>query len=300
MQNPIFESKFNKEDLDPHIVFSPSQLDTWDECKKKGQYVYRLNYRNPESSDRRMRRGSVMHWMLQRYYEGQSAIQIITSAENHFENYEDQLLAFECSGIIYRYQEWYQTVRREEDDFNVLAVEQYLLVPWTTPGGHEVFLNGYVDLIYEKKGRLFVVDHKTGGKSWTQNQVFMDRQLMIYCFMLHLMGFTPFAGIINNVKTSVIKDLQMKLGSELFVRTGNNLTPERLQGYMEEVGGSIDDIMELKRYKRHLSYRSCAECTFREACTLELEGNDPTPYLNANFGKSAIRSVPIKITGLPS
>lgn len=295
MNNPIFDSGLKKEDLDLKLVFSPSQLDTWDRCQKLGQYVYRLGYRQ-ESNDRAAKRGSIFHWMLQRYYEGKSVIEILELAEEEYKTYEEQSLVFECSGILYRYSEYW---KQNGDKFKVLACEQYILVPYTTPRGRQVYLNGYVDLIVEDNGHLIVIDHKTGQRHWTKKMVWFDRQLMIYCFMLHTLGFTPHEGQINNVKTTIIKDLQRKLGSELFSRVGNNLSASRLQNYMKHVGTTIDNILDLEDYALSMK-RDCSGCNFQEACNMILEDVDPTAYLDTNFKlmKNAA-NVKINIKGLP-
>lgn len=293
--NPIFDSGLNKEDLDPHIVFSPSQLNTWDECKKKGYYVYRKNFR-PETTERYLRLGTIIHWMLQRMYEGWPVTKILDEADNEFPTFEDNALVFKASGLMYRYQEHW---RYGKDDFTILGVEQYMLVPYTTPAGRQVYLNGYVDLIYEKAGRLGVIDHKSGAKFWTLDQVFFDRQLMIYAFMLYLLGFQPHEVAINNVKTSVLGEgVEKKLSSELFNRVTVPLDIRFLLGYMNEVGNTIDNILSLEKYDMSLSKENCAGCIFRHACTMYLEGTNPDTYLQQNFGEKR-KEVKVNIKGLP-
>lgn len=293
--NPIFDSGLAKPDLNIHHVFSPSQLDKWDKCKKLGYYIYRRNFRG-EEQDRRMRLGTIVHWMLQRLYQGNSIIKVLDMADDEFTTFEDNALVFKSSGLMYRYQEYW----REKEKFTNLGVEQYLLVPFTTPAGRQVYLNGYVDLIYEDKGRLGVMDHKTtAGKFWTVDMVFFDRQLMIYAWMLHTLGFTPFEVSINNIKTSQLgESIEKKLGSDLFSRVIVPLDLPFLKGYMHEVGKTIDEILSLDEYPLSLSRENCSSCLFRHACTMHLEGINPETYLQTNFATER-KEVKVAFKGLP-
>ena len=293
--NPIFDSGLVREELNNHLVFSPSQLDKWDKCKKLGYYIYRKNYR-AEETERHLRLGTIIHWMLQRMYQGWDINRILAAADEEFPTFEDNVLIFKSSGLLYRYQEYWRYGR---DDFTILGVEQYLLVPYTTPAGRQVYLNGYVDLIYEKGGRLGVIDHKSGNRFWTVDQVFFDRQLIIYAYMLHQLGFSPHEVAINNVKTSTLgESIEKKLSTDLFNRITVPLDTRFLHGYMNEVGKTIDNILSLEEFDMSLSKENCASCVFHHACTMSLEGTNPETYLQQNFSHKR-KDIKVTIKGLP-
>lgn len=292
--NEMFDSGLKKEDLDPHLVFSPSQLDTWDSCMTKGMYVYRHGYR-AEVTDKPARLGTVIHEMLDLYYQGWTTVQMMDKYEEDDITYDTRVLAYAASGLMFRYENYY---REQERRVKVLATEQYLLVPYTTPAGRHVYLNGFVDLIVENNG-LGVFDHKSGGRFWTADMVYFDRQLMIYAYMLHVLGYSPRFGVINNINTTHIQRCANRPVEDLFSRVPAKFTERRIVGYIDQVGRAIDTILAAETYPRHLS-RSCASCQFKEACALELEGVDATAYLKTNFNsRGDSKQLDVTVEGLP-
>lgn len=285
LQNDIFDTKIDPDSIDSNIKFSPSGLNTWDECPKKGYYVYHRGFRR-ESNETYLRLGTIIHRMLALHYMGIPSMEFV-GLEEEFPSYQEQQLMMESLGLIYRYEQFYGP---REQDWNVLAVEQYMIVPYTTPKGRTVYLNGFIDLIIESPQGLIVIDHKSGGRFWTADEVYFDRQLMIYAYMLHSIGYTPKILLINNISTvpSVVKNVARQPVEKLFSRVPTPISPQRIEGYMAKVGQNIDRILDTDSYS-YATSKQCSRCFFKEACSMEFEGIDPEPYLQLNFSKQGTK-----------
>lgn len=290
---------FNPNNLDPdkiphHLRFSPSGLDTYDTCLKRGYYLYKRGFRT-KSTERYLRLGSIIHKMLELYYKGTSIAELPSTLEE-FPTAEDQMLMYSALGLLYRYEQHYGPL---EKNWTINAIEQYVIIPYTTPKGNHVYLNGIIDMIIEEHGNIMVVDHKSGAKFWTADQVYFDRQLMIYAYMLHTIGFTPKRLLINNINTtpSACKNTNAMPTDRLFSRIPVPLNVKRIEGYMNIVGQNIDRILETSEFT-YSTGKHCSTCPFREACAMEFEGIDPEPYLQTNFKSGEVKPFSIVIEGL--
>lgn len=262
-----------------HLRFSPSQLDVWDRCHKKGYYVYRQGYRGTINSPA-MRKGTVIHKALElKYRDKWTLIELMENMETVFPLYEDQVALQSIIGTLYRYEAYYAI---RDDNFTTLAVESSLCVPFITPEGRTVYLNGIIDLIGETSdGKLFVMDHKSTSRGfWTKDSVWFDRQLHIYAAMLYLMGYDPEIGVINNINTGL--NPKTNAAHSLFARVTAEISVSKLQRYLTDIGHRIDQILSYTTFPRNLN-KSCGECQFKDACALALEGVDETDFLESNF-----------------
>lgn len=287
----MFESPVDPADPEiQHLRFSPSQLDVWDRCPRKGYYIYRQGYKN-QSSSPAMRKGTVIHKILEVYYSyNLELIEIAGMIEDMFPLYDDQIVAYEVMGLMTRYSGYYAS---KDALFHVLAVERNLCVPFTTPAGRTVYLNGIVDLIGEtENGKLFVMDHKSTSRVfWNKDSVYFDRQLHIYMAMLYLMGYDPRIGVINNINTG-LKNLNVP-AEKLFTRVVVDVDEQKVTRYLQDIGQRIDQVLSYTDYPRVLN-KTCSECTFKEACSLTLQGVDETEYLESNF-REQVRPIQIDI-----
>lgn len=285
IQNEIFSTGIDPDSIDPSLKFSPSGLNVWDECPKKGYYTYHRGFRK-EAQESYLRLGTIIHRMLALHYMEIPSMEFV-GLEEEFPTYQEQQLMMESLGLIYRYETFYGP---REKDWNVLAVEQYMIVPYETPKGRTVYLNGFIDLILETHQGLMVVDHKSGGKFWTADEVYFDRQLMIYAYMLHSIGHTPSTILINNINTtpSVVRNVAKQPVEKLFSRVPVPIKPQRIEGYMAKVGQNIDRILDTTSFSYSTS-KNCSKCYFKEACSMEFDGINPESYLQLNFSKQGTK-----------
>ena len=262
-----------------HLRFSPSQLDVWDRCLKKGYYVYRKGYRGAVNTPA-TRKGTIIHKALELYHGSSwSMMEVMDNAEDIFPVYEDQRYLMELVALLLRYEAYYSS---RDTKMQVLAVEANLCVPFDTPAGNRVYINGIIDMIGEtENGELFVMDHKSTGRAfWTSDSVYFDRQLHLYMAMMYLMGYDPRIGVINNINTAT--NVKNAPAEKLFTRVAVRIDEGKLTRYLSDVGHRIDQILSYQDFPRNLN-KSCGECQFKDACSLALQGIDETDLLESNF-----------------
>lgn len=272
-------------DVSNDLRFSASRLGMYDTCKRKHHYTYRLGYRIPYTN-KALTTGLILHKLLDLWYGEKihpaTAIAVFKEREI-FQKYDEQVLLWPCVALITRYVSFFY----KRDNFEVLGVEKELIVPFTTPHGHQVYLHAILDLVLRSNKGVEVVDHKSSARNvWNVDMVWFDPQIALYLITLYLCGFEPKIGTINQISTSTMD--AAKIGqadaNKLFARFSIDPSPEVIEHWIQEIGNKIDMILEEDTYTKSLNNKRCSECAFKDACLMELRGNDPTLYLS-NYHK---------------
>lgn len=281
----LFVSPNEPGQVEEIVRFSPSRLSTEDFCPQKAHYSYAHQLAlPPQKPSRAQMLGTLIHKFLELWHgpdhvHPSSAVKIIRD-DPEFQKYEDQLLLYIALTYMTRYVAYY---KNDPSRFKFLAIEKRLTVPFTTPRGHQVFLDGILDAIVEdtQTGKFGPWDHKTSAKAiWTKEVVAFERQLNQYLAMLYLMDYAPSLLTVNQIYTGKqkIESVANCPADELFSRHTIEVKPSRMEQWLQSIGHRIDQILEAGYVHKNLGGH-CVWCPFRQACSMELDGIDPMPYL---------------------
>lgn len=265
------------------LRFSSSRLSTYDGCWKKAEFIYHKGYRIDYTSPA-LTMGRIIHRILELHYSGLATpIEAYPKYLNdEFPTFKEQQDVWGAVALCQRYVNYFA----KKDNFKILGIEKELVVPYTTPNGVTVYLHAIMDLIgLTEKDELFVMDHKSSARNvWNKEMVWFDAQIAFYMCVLMQLDFEPNIGVINQISTAT-KDAT-KIGNvpaeKLFTRIPVRPTPRMLEAWLREFGEKIDRILEADFFPRSLR-NTCSSCPYREACSMELQGIDSLPYLEANF-----------------
>lgn len=272
-----------------HLKFSPSRLSTEDSCPQKAHYTYSRGL-DPGSSKPTpaLLRGTIIHRYMDLWHgQGIKPVDAFSILKEEFPTYEGQILT--PVGLVYM-QRYVATHQDDLKRYRVVGAEKRFIIPFTTPHGHEVFLDGIIDLIVEdllNRNAIEIWDHKTDSRNiWSGDVVSFDRQLNQYAVIAYLLDYDPTRITVNQIKTSLtkIESIGKAPKEELFHRHSAPVTPSSVEAWMRNIGKRIDQILEAEYVHKNLGAH-CIFCPYRQACQMELNGVDPEPYLRSNFGK---------------
>jgi hypothetical protein len=186
--------------------------------------------------------------------------------------------------------EAYAEVYRKEP-FRVLEVEQEYQ---TSVGLREDIKYGLkLDLLVEMtsgqyRGDLVVVDHKFVYNFKTTLDIEMDAQLPKYIYTLRQNGYTVTKGMFNQVRTRGLKNPGPE---DLYRREWLKSSKAEVSQIWDEqsitAARIADDINWSRTSIRTLSLLVCRSCMFQGPCKAELNGDDVTQMLEANYQKSS-------------
>lgn len=275
----------------PHLKFSPSRLDSEDSCPQKAYYMYSRDLDPGEDRPgNALLLGLIIHKFLELWHgEGIHPQDAFLTVRELFPSYEAQILLSVALVYMLRYVKVYHS-----ENFYVVATELRYTVPFTTPHGHQVYLDGIIDMLTEKEagsGKVSAWDNKTDSRNmWTSDVILFNRQTNFYSVLLSLIGYEVTELTINQIKTAIKKPEKIHTAprEDLFARYSVGVTPTTINAWKLAIGKRIDQILEAEYVHKTLGSH-CIYCPFRQACQMELKGVDPEPYLRNNFGKRSER-----------
>lgn len=283
LQNNLTDEEFAG--IDRRLKFSPSRLNSYRKCHQLGRYTYERNIEpdvSPDHESKALVLGKIVHKFLELWHgEGLHPHAVFTDVLNDFKPHQD--LVISALTIMSRYVVCYNS-----HEFKFHATEKRLTVPYRTPNGVTVYLDGILDAIIETGLHLFgPLDHKTSARNvWREDTLVFDPQLNQYCAMLYLADMMPTIMVVNQIYTGSTdaKKIANTPQDKLFSRIAVRVDPGRIERWLSHIGRQIDFILESesKPVEKRLDSQ-CVWCPFRPACDLEMDGKNPEPFLNAHF-----------------
>lgn len=274
------------DELPSHLKFSPNRLSKYSECQQLGRYTYehKLEPSVGREQTNALQLGTITHRFLELWYSDRlhpaDAYRVV---DKEFTKYEDKLLAATALTIMTRY---VQVYKDDHITWKIYAAEKRLIVPYKTPNGTTVYLDGKMDLIAEdSQGNFGLWDHKTSARNtWNADTVLFDPQFNQYLAMLMLCDFMPTYAMVNQIYTGShdAKKIVSTPRDKLFSRIRINPSPARIEDWLNYIGKQIDQILEQPVAPMNRGHH-CTWCPFRNACSLVIDGKNPEPYLQANF-----------------
>ncbi len=211
--------------------------------------------------------GTAMHLALERHYKGES----VDSSLEAF----DSLPSFSVSGDDLRTKDRGKAIflnylaLYKKEDFTILHAETDFVLPF--PG---FSYSGRIDLVIRFLEQIYIMDHKTSGRSCSSyyfNYFRPDMSTTGYCYACkELMGECAGAqiSVLSTARNPKVP----------FMRAIVNHTPQETEDWREEVIHRAETvIIAYNRWRNGLSYRKafprttnlCSEyggCPFRELC----------------------------------
>lgn len=181
------------------ISLSYSGVRDWKRCRKLYYYRRILNLRRKRTTVS-MRKGSVIHELVETYLTGNDLVDVLDRLHSEFAHmFEEE-------------REYYGDIPAEAERIINSYVEQYPLDPEMTievelefqdiPISRDVALNGRIDWVFEDDRGVWVCDHKTTGRSIpTDTFRLWDLQTAIYTRVVREMGYEPRGIVFNYIKT---------------------------------------------------------------------------------------------------
>jgi hypothetical protein len=256
-----------------------TERQTFKACRRQWKYQYQehLVPRREESGALWIGRG--VHYALANYYVGKDP-------DTALQEWLDIKLAerYESTGgtpidpkleesitlmrdMVSRYPDF----ARQNDDWEVVAVEKPFSVKIPTTQGR---LEGTLDLVVRRNGRLWVVDHKTFASFVSPDQLELDDQMTAYLWLVQqIFKEVPAGAIYNQLRKSIPKKpALLKDGLRFSKDKSIDTTEEIYLAAVQEQGfdpNDYQDILEKLRlnefFKREIIARNPNELDSFEA-----------------------------------
>lgn len=255
-----------------------------DACPQRGHYTYSRGLDpGPNRPTKALLLGSIIHKFLELWHgEGKQPSVAFKEVDAEFPIYEAKILL----PVALTYMSRYVAVHKDDTtQFRVVATEQRFIVPFDTPKGHRVYLDGIIDMITEdlRTGKLHIWDNKTDSRNlWSSDVLLFDRQLNAYTVIANQLDYDPSVLTVNQIKTSKTspESIVKAPKEDLFARHSVEVTPSTVAAWRRAIGKRIDQILEAEYIHKALGSH-CLTCPYRQACQMELNGVDPEPYLRS-------------------
>lgn len=126
-------------------------------------------------------------------------------------------------------------------DYNVVDVEREFLIKCTADGLEPFYMNGYIDIILEKDGEIYVYDWKTSSIFNRENRKKNALQLLLYKEALEASGMN-----VKEVAWVMVKYVDIKIGNNKKKRLQLNDFPEKIKQQLYDVGMTREEYTRIK------------------------------------------------------
>jgi len=262
--------------------YSLSEHATLTRCKKKHDYAYRQGL-SPASPPSYLSKGKYLHLLLATYLTRFSNGDDVRNVEELSSDVLEQLSQARLDGDptatvaesdrveINRVVADYLS-HLDMDGVTVEGVELEFLVDidLRTLDDEIVPLHGFIDAVLRKGDELWIVEHKTAGRAWSQGNFQFAYQGRVYADVWkELMGEAP-TGILYNFFYPKAHDTKM-----VFVTEAESLI------IREELQAAVE--MREAAYLTREPHWGCTECWFRNICVTEMYGGDSSSLIGTEY-----------------
>lgn len=236
------------------ISFSNTRLTTFKRCRLK--YHWQYVDKQPVKEAVALRRGRAAHKAMQAYYSGKDAKRATREAWREYDPFDPESAKkmFELDEILTRYFVW----ARLNDKWKVVETEYSVEAKY---GSHK--LMGIWDLLVNKAGKLFIVDHKFQ-KSHSFSNLEVDPQVTHYLALAKLLGIEVH-GLIYN-----IVNLELGETKTIALREIVGRQDYFIDAYLKGLDSQIKEIKKAERRKLPIypnwTRDCCWDCAWYRSC----------------------------------
>ena len=276
------------------IVTSWSEIDTYRQCPFKHMLGYRERWSEPSVS-MALQKGNLWHAVLEQHYLGIRALEAKTRSNKTLKAAVlavDELLGKRDPDELQELIRWMYNGYTEkymfDADWEIVEVEWKGFAPLPNPSGgpSRFMLKVKIDLIIRFRGRLWVVDHKSGKDLPGEKELDLDDQFGLYTWAMRQVG-TPVMGSIHNAartqRNKGFMELDTRMARTFLTRTDIELDTIAKEAYM-----TADKMWPQEFDPHHLPERTpntdtCRwKCSFTEACLFSRKGGNLEGMLKAH------------------
>lgn len=234
--------------------YSNTRLTTFRRCRLK----YHLTYVDPvpQKDSLALRRGHAAHVALAKYYSGSTIKEAAGAAWADYAPQSDEAIKrmHDLDHILVRYFNWAAIY----DQWKVLAVERTVEASY-----NGIKLMGIWDLLVNRQGKNYIVDHKFQKSHQTSN-LEVDSQVSHYLALAHLLGIEVF-GLIYN-----IVNLETGNTEKVTVRATATRQKYFIKAYLDSLLPQIKEIKKADKKKLEIypnwTKDCCWDCGFYRQC----------------------------------
>jgi hypothetical protein len=287
------------------VIVSNTEVTMYNTCRRQHYYRFGLNI-EPRFNNLgpALVRGLVGHSALDSYYESVKAgyshddavemafITLNQKLQEIVTQFPDSTDLIKIIAKVKSMLEGYFRLYRN-DSFIVHEVEGFFSAPITDTALYGMRLDLLIEYTSgEYRGDFVVVDHKFVYNFKTPKELAMDGQLSKYVKTLRSNGYVVTKGMFNQLRYRELKD---PTEADLYRRTPVKASFTKANNIWKEQAKCTTEISEVKAQPkevwsetatRNLSPFTCKYCHFQELCEAELNEQDITKALQANYQKN--------------
>lgn len=240
------------------IVVSWSEISTARQCPHKHRLGYRDRLRLKDTRSQALRTGLLWHLVMEYHYTGQEPTAV-------FQETDDETTA----DLVRWMWDGYRAMWLEPDgtdlEWEPVAAEE----PFQVELGDGYHLKGRLDLLVkDQRGRLWIVDHKSGGQMPSATDLAFDDQFGLYMWALRKLGHNIF-GMCWNAALTRRNKVKPQEPSDRFRRLLLHRTDDELDVVASEALATVRYMYEQQPDHRTPNVQSCKyRCDYTEACLI--------------------------------
>lgn len=283
--------------VDNPIIISFSEIDAYRQCPFKHMLGYRERWSEPTVSAA-LQKGNLWHSVMEVHHNRIKALggkprtaasmkKAVVEISRLCGLGKDQPDPTEIQELIWWMYDGYVSKWGLDDDWEVVNVEGKEFAPLPNPrGGPSRFLlKVKMDLIIRMRGRLWMVDHKSGKDLPSEKELDLDDQFGLYTWCMRELG-TPVMGSIHNAARTQRNKGPMELDAR-FARTMMNRTDHELNVVAQEAYQTAEKMWPVEfdelMPERTPNTDTCRwRCSFTEACLSSRKGSKVENMLTAH------------------
>lgn len=251
---------------------SSSELDALRQCPHKHALAFRDRWAPPRMSPA-LEKGSLMHSVLETHYKAlkdgaglddayKKIVPLLHDKEGN-QSETQQLVTWMYEGYL----DYYGI----DKEWEIVAVEHeaQVMLPEGWSGRKSQFrLNMKIDLVVRWRGRLWLVDHKTGQNLPTDKELALADQFGLYCWGMNELDRRVHGVIYNALRTqrnkTVKQPMEERFARPLLYRTDTELKRIAVEAYQDFKAAYA---LKSEEAPRHPNQDTCRwRCPFTEPC----------------------------------
>lgn len=266
-----------------HVV-SFSELSDARQCPHKHELNYKERWQSPTTKPA-LSRGTLWHKVMEQHYLGHkagnlkqgmaNALALLSSKDGDVTEEQD---------LVYWMYSGYLELYGDDPQWEVLAVEHTseIWLPTVNGGRSNYKLKIKIDLIVRWKGKIWIIDHKSGKDLPKDKELALDDQFGLYVWGMRAMGKKVFGAMHNAARTQRNKTPGQTIESR-FSRTLMNRTQAELDVIAVEAYKTMRRIYQIPagEAERSPNPDQCTwKCDFLEPCLAGRKGIDERVFLS--------------------
>ena len=246
-------------------LISHSEVEAYGQCQRKHWYAHERRLQ-PKSSSIALQRGNAGHQMLENFFTGKD---IMWDPKGKLADIDIMPKMEAMSLVTYWINNIWPTL-----DWKIVKVEEEFQIPIR----EGLVFPFKMDLLIEKRGRLYIVDHKFASDAYSDEVVKILPQIPRYIWGLRKSGLNVHGGFYNFFRTRKINN-----PAEKFKIVPVEVTDKRIEESMRDWDLGVKQILSDKEPARTSNKMNCDHCGFYNLCVAELNGAKTDFMLKAQY-----------------